>query len=251
MKILTKPLLAVLLFALIQMLTGVVLFLLFKSPSAQALACSMIIADVLAVLACWKGLGMINWHEAFHPHIGPKAGIGIFAAAVGIICANLLNEQLGVPDLSTDSIMNLVNTPSGILLVALLGPITEELIFRHAIQGHLLRCNTSPWYAILISAALFGLIHFNPAQIVAGMAIGVILGVLYCRTGNILLPCIVHICNNTCSVLQIHLLGEQAADFTLTEWIGGTLNAWILIVFGTIICVWMLRFFWKGYENKY
>lgn len=86
--------------------------------------------------------------------------------------------------------------PVSILFV---GP-AEELLFRGAAQGWLRR-SYGPAAAVLVASALFGLLHVSgvngtPLQRVlyAGVAaaLGCVLGALYERTGNLLVPALTH-----------------------------------------------------------
>ena len=65
------------------------------------------------------------------------------------------------------------------------GPLAEELVFRGIIQTRLLRA-MPPWTAVVLQAALFGIIHGTPIQIVYALLLGLALGFLRSRTGSIL-----------------------------------------------------------------
>lgn len=87
----------------------------------------------------------------------------------------------------------------GIVGIAVLGPVLEELLFRGAITKVLLQ-KYSPAKAIFLSALVFGVFHLNPVQIVAAFFAGLFFAWLYWRTGSVI-PCIlVHIFNNGFSV---------------------------------------------------
>ena len=89
---------------------------------------------------------------------------------------------------------------AGILLVALVGPVVEELFFRGGILRVLLRTCRRPWVAIVVSGLIFGIVHMNPAQVVFASLAGMLLGWLYWRTRS-LIPCmVVHVLNNSFSV---------------------------------------------------
>lgn len=91
----------------------------------------------------------------------------------------------------------------GILCIALLGPILEELLFRGAITKVLLK-KYSPVKAILISGLIFGIFHINPAQIVGACLLGILFAWLYYRTGSLISCILIHILNNSLSV-YLHL----------------------------------------------
>lgn len=87
----------------------------------------------------------------------------------------------------------------GILTIAIIGPILEELMFRGAITRVLLK-KYNPTKAIIISALIFGIFHINPVQVVTATLIGLLLGWVYYKTAS-LIPCIlIHILNNSMSV---------------------------------------------------
>ncbi len=107
----------------------------------------------------------------------------------------------------------------GIICIAVLGPVLEEMLFRGAITKVLLQ-KYSPVKAILMSAFIFGIFHINPVQVAGAMLSGVLFAWLYYKTGS-LIPCIlIHILNNSLSVyLSLHypdvdytsdLIGEPA-----------------------------------------
>jgi hypothetical protein len=79
------------------------------------------------------------------------------------------------------------------------GP-AEELLFRGAIQG-LLKRAWGPWPAIVGASALFGLLHYSVgsgtvagalAYVLIAFLLGTVLGVLYERTGNLVVPVFAH-----------------------------------------------------------
>jgi hypothetical protein len=74
------------------------------------------------------------------------------------------------------------------LAVVILGPVTEEFLFRGVILQGFLR-NYSRWKAITVSAFLFALFHLNPWQFPVTFLLGVVLGWWLAVSGS-LLPCI-------------------------------------------------------------
>ena len=67
-----------------------------------------------------------------------------------------------------------------------MAPLVEELLFRGAIQGYMLREGMKPLNAILIASAIFGTVHMNPIQVPFAFAIGLIFGWLYYSTGSVI-----------------------------------------------------------------
>lgn len=166
---------------------------------------------------------------------------GFLAVLPAILMVNLLTEQFDLSDHATPVIRRIMQTPWGIALVALVSPVVEELIFRLCIIGSLLRwTHISPWTAILISTALFATAHWNPAQTPGALAIGIMLGTFYWRSG-LWLSILVHIINNTLAVVEYKMLGYRADTFTLTDTVGGPAVAWILIALTTYITLWSMH----------
>ena len=91
------------------------------------------------------------------------------------------------------------------------GP-AEELLFRGVVQGRL-RETWGVWPAILAATVLFGLSHASVAGGVAGIAayivtatlLGVLLGYLYERTNNIVVPAVIHGVNNAVIFAWLYL----------------------------------------------
>lgn len=111
----------------------------------------------------------------------------------------LMSHLTMLPNIMEQTFNNLLSSWLGILTVAVIGPVTEELLFRGAITKALLK-SYSPTKAILISSLFFGVFHFNPSQIVSAFLLGLLLTWVYVKTQS-LLPCILmHIANNSLMV---------------------------------------------------
>lgn len=96
----------------------------------------------------------------------------------------------------------LSRNPLGIFGLAVLAPLLEEVLFRGAIQGALMRFFGRPWPAIVVAALIFGIFHWNPVQVVYATLLGVIFGWIYYRTGSLLSVIVGHILNNTFAVIS-------------------------------------------------
>jgi len=252
MKIFIKPILAVLLFCVMQVLVGVV-FASFGMKDQDAmvansdwLALAIIISGLLTALILYR------MHMFRRKTIDPRlvnwsyAHLGVVGSLIGIFAVDLISEKLDLPDLMQMQFIGLSNTMLGILAIAVIGPIVEELVFRAGVLGYLVRNGMDSRLAIAISAIVFGLIHFNPAQIPAATIIGVLLGIVYVKSHSIVLTSIVHIINNGIAVMEMRKLGETLADFSLTEVMGGQLTR-IFIIASLLLCY----VFMKEYIRKY
>lgn len=92
-----------------------------------------------------------------------------------------------------------------LLLLCVVGPLTEEVIFREGILRNLVQSNLHPMIAVLLSAAVFAIVHGNLAQIVPALVLGIALGIFYLRTGNLWFCTLAHVLNNTSAVILLHL----------------------------------------------
>ncbi len=91
-----------------------------------------------------------------------------------------------------------------ILSVGIVGPITEELLFRGLIFDRLDRyLGTRP--AVIISALIFGAVHLNMVQFIYATIIGILFAYFYSRYRNIWIPIIAHITVNMAGVVLMAL----------------------------------------------
>ncbi len=88
--------------------------------------------------------------------------------------------------------------PWQILLVAIAAPVSEEVCFRGMLFGGL-RERLPRWIAALISAAIFGTLHAvtGLSAVPPLVAFGLILALLYEKTGSIVPGILLHVLNNS------------------------------------------------------
>ncbi|GAA0784253.1 CPBP family intramembrane glutamic endopeptidase [Hathewaya limosa] len=90
------------------------------------------------------------------------------------------------------------------LSASIVAPVFEEMLFRGVILDKLLIKN-KPVIAVGVSSLIFGIMHFNVVQSTNGVFLGIILGMIYCKSKS-LLPCIlVHFVNNTFCMLENYI----------------------------------------------
>jgi membrane protease YdiL (CAAX protease family) len=89
-----------------------------------------------------------------------------------------------------------------LLIAGIAAPILEELLFRGIVLRRLLAW-TPPWAAILVSSALFGMIHMNLFQGLYAFIAGALLAVLYVRTKSLWYPVVGHMAFNITNILLI------------------------------------------------
>jgi hypothetical protein len=126
--------------------------------------------------------------------------VAILAAAAGV---SQVLAELGVQVAQNQVIVTGQRNPEWYLYmipVSLLfvGPF-EELVFRGGVQG-LLRRAWGPAAAVVMASALFGLVHWialtgsgsRLSYVAVAATLGLILGAVYERTDNLLVPALVH-----------------------------------------------------------
>ena len=122
----------------------------------------------------------------------------------------------------------MLNGPIWIVLisVSVFAPFFEEWLCRGIILRGLLK-KVKPAWAIVISAAIFGLIHGNLWQAIPAFIIGVILGYVYYKTGSLKLTMLMHCVNNTLSVIVSRIPAFEDVEFfaeVMSPW------AYVLVV---------------------
>ena len=94
-----------------------------------------------------------------------------------------------------------------LIFVAILAPILEELVFRKLLCRHLLPLGEG--YAILLSSVIFGLCHGNFFQFFYAFGVGLILALIYVKTGKLIHTITFH--------FIINLLGGVFAPWLLSK----------------------------------
>ncbi len=122
------------------------------------------------------------------------------------------------------------NTPFEALLIiagaAVVAPIAEEMVFRGFFQGQLEQGLNDATRAVLYSAGLFMILHFNPWWAIQIYTLGMILGYLVWRTGSVWPAVILHGVNNLAAIMFANGNDESFAWYTL----GGHVSPlWLLV----------------------
>jgi membrane protease YdiL (CAAX protease family) len=121
------------------------------------------------------------------------------------------------------------NLPMRITAVGFAAPVVEELCFRGVTLNRL--SNNKIWLAVLIQAALFGMIHFNLLQGIYAVILGVVFGCIYVRFKSLWYPVIAHISFNMIGQLLSALASDTEAADTGGNAVGGVL----VLVFGLLL----------------
>lgn len=112
------------------------------------------------------------------------------------------------------------------LVLAVIPAFSEELFFRGALLGILLRGKMNPMAAFLFSGFIFSLGHMQYNNILAIWVLGMFLGYLFYISGSLWLPIIVHFINNFLTVLFKYLYNNGAID---KDWAEADTPLWLTI----------------------
>ena len=85
--------------------------------------------------------------------------------------------------------------------IAIIPAVCEELFFRGYLMQNI-KENNSKFFAIIISALLFSIIHLNPISFIYIFILGLYLGHIFYKTGSIIPAMILHFLNNFIIVLS-------------------------------------------------
>ncbi len=86
------------------------------------------------------------------------------------------------------------------VLITIITPVFEEILFRGIIQSAILSYLGKPWISIFLSSALFTILH-PPQHWLAVFALSVAIGYSYEKSGSLIRPIIIHCIFNTANTL--------------------------------------------------
>ncbi len=117
-----------------------------------------------------------------------------------------------VDESESDNLITLMKSPLGYLIVGILAPVCEEMVFRGAILRSLMKSFSRKmhWWPIFFSALIFAVAHGHPLSGFHAFLIGLLLGWMYYRTNSILPGIVFHWMNNTVAFIMIKLMPQMA-----------------------------------------
>ena len=128
--------------------------------------------------------------------------VGLFLNLLGNLVLSMLGEPLPMPiPVAENGKEYIIN----ILVIALAAGVGEELFFR----GFLLK--GYEWLgtrkAVIASAILFGIFHFNIQNFIGPAFLGFVFAVMAIKTGSVAAPVVGHFINNAVSVTFMYIAG--------------------------------------------
>jgi len=142
-------------------------------------------------------------------------GFGGYCAALPIVVlVSLVNQQLWRGQGGSNPLLQLALESQDTVALglffftaAIAAPIFEELLFRGFLLPSLTRY-VPVWGSILLSSLLFAIAHLSLSEILPLTALGIVLGVVYTRSRNLLAPMLLHSLWNSGTLLSLFILGS-------------------------------------------
>jgi len=156
---------------------------------------------------------------------GLRVNVLVLAAACGVLLNTFFSSFMPFLHLpsNTSALLDSMqknDLPVSIAALALITPVLEEVIFRGYIFNRLRRSFNSAAAVILIQALLFGLEHLDPQQSFYAFFLGLVMGVVYYKTGKLAYTIILHMAFNVFSYVISYMPGadslSDAASFALS-----------------------------------
>jgi len=135
----------------------------------------------------------------------------------------------------------------GLVVIALLPAVGEELVFRGMIQNEFFRGTRNAHFAIWISAIIFSAIHLQFYGFIPRVLLGALFGYLYYWSGNLLIPMFAHFFNNAFGVIMIYLNHKKITDFDVEDNTAAPIQ---YVILNIILTVGLLYYIWKHYNNE-
>jgi uncharacterized protein len=142
-------------------------------------------------------------------------GIGGYLVATPIvIVVSILNEKIWQGQGGSNPLLQIVlegKDSTALLLffltAAVAAPLFEEFLFRGFLLPSLTRY-IPVWASICLSGLLFGVAHLSLSEIIPLTTLGIILGIVYARTKNLLAPMLLHSLWNSTTLISLYILGS-------------------------------------------
>ncbi|MCB0504004.1 MAG: CPBP family intramembrane metalloprotease [Cyclobacteriaceae bacterium] len=135
----------------------------------------------------------------------------------------------------------------GVLIIAVIPAIGEELVFRGLVQNHFFRITKNIHVAIWLAALLFGAIHMQFYGMFARMLLGVVFGYLYYYSGNLFYSMLAHFINNGVAVLAVYMYNKGQLEYDMES---AEALPWYQVLLSTVVFVLLFLTFIRNFKPK-
>ena len=215
---------------------------------------TIIISSLILVFIGLKLKG-ITWEQLVlkNREIITRKRLGILVIptlSLPLVSGNLVDFIWHIFNLSDAGIEELAFSLSGVpgfILGLGIAPVFEELIFRGLILDGL-KENYSDKLALILSAVLFAIYHFNWFQLLPTFIVGLFIGYIYLKTESVLLCIYTHFIYNLMPLISNQIYGEEALQIGNVEF-----TTYIFFFLGLIIFAIGIKLFKRSlndYKSK-
>lgn len=172
-------------------------------------------------------------------------GIALATVAAFAPIANYFVEFVVWTGYDTSSLSTIViDSPSalvvGLIVMCAIPAVCEEFLYRGMIARSF--GDRGMIFGVLVSSALFAIMHGNPVQLVHQFCLGCVCAALYFMTRNIWLSVLAHFINNAVAIVGNYILTMNHMADAAMPWyiavpmivVGGALLAVLLWLFGRV-----------------
>jgi membrane protease YdiL (CAAX protease family) len=142
------------------------------------------------------------------------------------------------------------NTPGrllvGLLVIALVPGVAEELVFRGVIQRNLVRLFNSRHVGVWLAAAIFSAVHVQFFGFVPRFLLGLVLGYLYEWSGNILVSMAAHFTQNAFQLVLLYLAQSRHLPSSLDPDANQALP-WPSVLLSAVLSATLLYFLYQRF----
>lgn len=101
-------------------------------------------------------------------------------------------------------------------------------------------------WAVIISSVIFAVLHPTP---VGAFIVGVVLSLVYLKTGSLMIPILIHAANNAIAVFLMIAYAKFAFDFGFWETVEPYVsNAWVGVLLFTAGIIWLGRYLKQNWQ---
>ena len=180
---------------------------------------------------------------------GKIVGLGALLAVVSIIAFAMLSYVflafLGLlgytPNDSSIEINNFGSYLMYVIVLCIAPAVFEETLFRGTIASGFKSFGIK--ISVVLSALIFMIMHGSPDQTIHQFIVGMILGYLFIKSGNIWLGIITHFFNNFISVTQVYFVSMLSSGTTsndaseVVDPMATMVNPWASLLFEFVIAI--------------
>lgn len=138
----------------------------------------------------------------------------------------------------------------GLLVIAVLPAIGEEIVFRGLIQNELTKATRNPHVAIWIAAILFSAIHMQFFGFVPRLLLGALFGYLYLWSGNLTMSILAHFVNNGFAVVGMYLYQQGKLNFNVEGTEAAPLSTVVVSALTTAALLYYLRKIYRDGQSS-